>query len=333
MDISIIMPVYNSEKFLVSAIESILNQTHKNFELLLINDGSTDNSRKICDDFAVKDQRVIVLHKENGGISDARNLGLQNAKGKYIAFADNDDLFSKELLEDNFKLAEKHKADIVKYGVDYVEISKKETKNIKIRNLPLQVMSLNEISKRYLELKKNNIFVYVWDSLIRRDIIKENEIYFDKAFKYGGEDIDFNFECFKHVNTLVINPIQYYHHFKRHDHSTVFKFSPEKLTPFVLNAKKENIFINEINVKRDYELINECTSSYIIQISYTLNHINEMDKSQKIRYLKELNIYNIFEFKPTFLVLLKSLLVSPKRALINFLYNNSFYKTLLKICA
>ncbi len=97
--ISIIVPVYNVEKYLDECIQSIRNQTFLNLEILLIDDGSTDNSRKICDDYAVKDNRIKVIHKENGGLSDARNVGLENASGDYIGFVDSDDYIDEDMYE------------------------------------------------------------------------------------------------------------------------------------------------------------------------------------------------------------------------------------------
>lgn len=97
--ISVIIPIYNTEKYLSRYIESVLNQSYKNFELLLINDGSKDRSGDICDEYAKKDNRIKVFHKENGGVSSARNLGLDNAKGDYVCFIDSDDYVGKRYLE------------------------------------------------------------------------------------------------------------------------------------------------------------------------------------------------------------------------------------------
>lgn len=97
--VSVIIPVYNAQDFLDDTIKSVLNQTFKDFELLLVDDGSKDCSPEICDKYAVKDPRVKVFHKPNGGVSSARNLGLDNAKGEFIAFADNDDRMFPEFLE------------------------------------------------------------------------------------------------------------------------------------------------------------------------------------------------------------------------------------------
>ena len=114
--ISVIMPVYNSEKYLSATIESVLKQSLTEFELLLVDDGSKDNSGKICDQYAEKDNRVKVFHKQNGGICSARNKGLEEAEGEYIAFCDNDDLYLEGLLEDSYRLAKKNNADVVRYS-------------------------------------------------------------------------------------------------------------------------------------------------------------------------------------------------------------------------
>lgn len=92
--VSVIVPVYNTEKYLPECIDSIINQSYLNLEIILINDGSTDNSSKICDEYASKDKRIIVIHKANGGQADARNAGLDIANGKYITFIDSDDYYS-----------------------------------------------------------------------------------------------------------------------------------------------------------------------------------------------------------------------------------------------
>ncbi len=101
--ISVIVPIYNVEKYLTECIESIINQTYKNIEILLINDGSTDNSGRICDEYSKKDERIKVIYKENGGLSEARNYGIDIANGEYIAFVDSDDYISDMFIENLYK--------------------------------------------------------------------------------------------------------------------------------------------------------------------------------------------------------------------------------------
>ena len=111
--ISIIVPIYNTEKYLNECVDSIINQTYKNIEIILVNDGSTDNCLKICDEYAKKDKRVKVIHKENGGLSSARNSGLDILTGKYVCFIDSDDYVATTFVYDMFNLITKYNADIV----------------------------------------------------------------------------------------------------------------------------------------------------------------------------------------------------------------------------
>ena len=110
--ISIVVPVYNVEKYLKKCIQSIINQTYKNLEIILVDDGSSDNSGKICDEFAQKDNRIKVIHKTNGGLSDARNAGLDIMSGEWVSFVDSDDFVSKYYIENLYNLATEFMADV-----------------------------------------------------------------------------------------------------------------------------------------------------------------------------------------------------------------------------
>lgn len=118
--ISVIVPVYNVEKYISRCVESILAQTYTNVEILLIDDGATDNSGKICDDFAKKDKRIVVIHKENEGVSVARNTALDIAKGKYITFVDSDDYIAEDCVERLYNLLMLYEADISMVGLETV---------------------------------------------------------------------------------------------------------------------------------------------------------------------------------------------------------------------
>lgn len=110
--ISVIIPVYNAEKYLSACLESVMAQTYKNLEILLVNDGSTDNSVAVCEEFAVKDQRIKLIHKENGGVSSARNCGLQNANGEYVTFIDSDDYVDKDYVQALYDALQTDNADM-----------------------------------------------------------------------------------------------------------------------------------------------------------------------------------------------------------------------------
>lgn len=123
--ISVIMPVYNAGEKVNMAINSVLEQSFQDFELIIIDDGSTDNSLDICQQYANVDMRVKIIHQENRGLSAARNIGIKAASGKYLAFIDHDDFYLQGLLEENFILAENEQADLVKYSYAIIDENKK----------------------------------------------------------------------------------------------------------------------------------------------------------------------------------------------------------------
>lgn len=124
--ITVIIPVYNSATFLDKCISSVLSQSYNDFELLLINDGSTDNSGEICDHYAQKDSRVKVIHKGNGGVSSARNIGLDQAKGEWITFVDSDDWVHEDFLKKRYELAIAEDADVVYCDLELVYVGRRE---------------------------------------------------------------------------------------------------------------------------------------------------------------------------------------------------------------
>lgn len=118
--ISCIVPVYNVEKYLRRCVDSILNQTFTDFELILVDDGSLDNSPAICDEYAVKDSRIKVIHKVNGGVSSARNVGLDVAKGEWICFVDSDDLIEADYMQKMYEAAINNNSDFIMCGIQQI---------------------------------------------------------------------------------------------------------------------------------------------------------------------------------------------------------------------
>ena len=114
--ISVIVPVYNVEEYLPKCIESIINQTYKNLEIILVDDGSTDNSGRICDEYAKKDDRIIVFHKENGGLSDARNCGIDAATGDWVQFVDSDDYIHQTMVEKMYSSCKRNQTKLAVCG-------------------------------------------------------------------------------------------------------------------------------------------------------------------------------------------------------------------------
>lgn len=207
--ISIIVPIYNTEKYLYRCLDSILNQTYTDFELLLVNDGSTDNSGKICDEYVKKDSRVRVFHKENGGVSSARNVGLLNAKGDWITFCDSDDrVFPSWLsnfeLEDNLNfdfISQGFESDKSIFGDDVYKDS--YTYSCECNGTIADIMDL---------LFENKIGIFLFVNIFKRSIILDNNLLFDERLRYS-EDGVFIFKYLSHCNIAKsTNKIGYYYY-------------------------------------------------------------------------------------------------------------------------
>ena len=169
--ISIIVPVYNVEKYLSRCIDSILNQTFDDFELILIDDGSPDHSGSICDDYAKKDNRILVIHKENGGLSDARNAGINIASGEYIMFVDSDDYISKDMCEILYQRIIKDKSDMALCSVIGVN---EEGEEIEKGTFIVDDRLLEEKDK-FLGLGEANACAYIvaWNKLFKKFLWKD----------------------------------------------------------------------------------------------------------------------------------------------------------------
>ena len=183
-DISVIVPVYNVEKYIHRCIDSILAQTFTDFELILVDDGSTDSSGKICDEYSAKDNRVFVIHKENGGVSSARNSGLSKAQGQYVAFVDSDDFVDKHYLEKLLSI----KAELCICGARYLDEAEKF--------LGVALKTDNKIEKVtekcILNWYEQGALYSVWGRIFMLSIIKEYDLLFD-VNTTRGEDTIFMF--------------------------------------------------------------------------------------------------------------------------------------------
>lgn len=166
--ISIIVPIYNVEKYLVPCLESIINQTYKNLEIILIDDGSTDSCPQICDEYALKDERIKVIHKKNGGSSEARNDGLQKITGDIIAFVDSDDLLSVDFYQKLLQTLTENNADIVECG-----FSKFET-HLELENLTPPANKPTQIFKTEIALEllmKEDLKQVIWNKIYRKEVL------------------------------------------------------------------------------------------------------------------------------------------------------------------
>lgn len=179
--ISIIIPVYNSEKYLGECLESITKQTFTDFEVLLINDGSTDKSGAICDQYADKDFRFKVFHKENGGVSSARNFGLEKAIGEWITFVDSDDKISRAFLSSFFPINKV--ADFLLQG------AKSVNKNIEANYFEFEKDELLNVNVFFEKYSINPWLSQPWGKLYKLALIREKQISFDNEINWGEDTL------------------------------------------------------------------------------------------------------------------------------------------------
>ena len=205
--ISIIVPVYNVEKYLKRCVDSILNQTFTDFELILVDDGSTDNSGKICDEYSEKDCRIKVIHKKNGGVSRERNVGLENAIGEYVMFCDADDFVDEEWAKTLLYYAKNNPLSLI--NCEYYKYS--ENSNVSNKIIMYDVETATHINKnQYYFYYKKGYSHSVFNRIFRKEIIKSHEIRFNEIVKVG-EDVLFVLEYLKYcVDFLYIPKGLYY---------------------------------------------------------------------------------------------------------------------------
>lgn len=199
--ISIIVAIYQAEKTLSRCVNSILNQSLRDIEVILVNDGSWDKSGEICDEYGRKDTRVKVLHKKHSGVSDTRQMGLENVTGDYVIHCDSDDWMELDMLESLYKKAQESDADIVvcDYWAEYRER--------KICN----AFGQNFDSSIDLKEQMHNLSSHVWNKLIRRSFIENNKLHFLPSICYA-EDLYFVFRNLDMSPNIAYEPFPLYHY-------------------------------------------------------------------------------------------------------------------------
>ena len=219
--ISVIVPVYNGEKYLKECIHSILNQTYENIELLIVDDGSTDESWKIILKESSNDDRICIYSQENGGVSRARNCALEHAVGEYVFFVDQDDVLSKFCIDYFVTLILKTESDIS------LTLCANRFEN---ENYQLQDQSINEKVDIWSGEQAAEAMLYYrlvvapWNKLIKRELIERNNIRFDERF-FGGEGFLFSIQCFLCAKKVVVGNCRYYNYRIDNVTSGMTKFS------------------------------------------------------------------------------------------------------------
>ena len=204
--ISIIVPIYKVEAYLDRCIESIVDQTYKNLEIILVDDGSPDGCPQICDNWKEKDDRIKVIHKENGGLSDARNAGMQIMTGTYVSYVDSDDWIAKNMYEKMLKAIKKNDADICECQFEKTAGVIKDTANAKADTVV--TLSKKEALKAVVQEKINPV---VWNKIYKREIVEG--LYFEKG-KYNEDEFWTYHAVEKAEKIIQIDDVCYYYFFR-----------------------------------------------------------------------------------------------------------------------
>ena len=211
--ISVIVPVYNAENRVSVCVESILNQTHSDFELILVNDGSKDGSLSVLRKYEKRDKRVKVVDKKNGGAGEARNTGLEIASGEYVVFVDSDDALFPDALKRLFESINKEPDIDMVCAAHIVEDLNDGSKEQILMGIDGNLCTLNDLSKALLIMEENNIFCYLWNKIFKMSIINRNNIRFEKQF-ITGQDLDFVIKYYYHIRKCALTNEIVYKYYK-----------------------------------------------------------------------------------------------------------------------
>ena len=257
--VSIIIPVYNTVKYLSRCFNSVLVQTFADFECLVIDDGSVDGSGKICDEYAKKDSRIKIIHQENRGASAARNTGLDMAVGQWIIFIDSDDWIELDMFEVLVNVAEANGADIVACGF-YHEYPKRTVVDARVEKK--YDNTIHQVSA----LIKDDIDAFIWNKLYRKTCFS------DIAFPYGRffEDIFTAHKLFLKATSCIYVSKPFYHYIKRRKNSITETFSMDNLIDFWQAHKtRYDFFLHDERFNTDEELMNKLQYWCAIAIART----------------------------------------------------------------
>lgn len=291
--ISIIVPIYNVEKYLNKCIESIVNQTYENIEIILIDDGSNDNSGIICDEYAKKDNRIIVVHKENGGVSSARNKGLKIAKGEWISFVDADDWIEQTFCQTLLNKVTQEQADIALCG--YNRIIDNRIEKINANN---QEVFLNSNEYLVKSLNPQTGFGFCHMKLIKKEVLKS--ISFNERIEVG-EDALFNIQLSTYIKKAVFLKQPLYN-YRINNQSVVKRYDENYANKYLKSMKIIEEYIwqeyneeNEENIEIKQNYYNFVAYHImLIIVNYCYHPDNKMCNAQRKNMLKEVINNDLF---------------------------------------
>lgn len=274
--ISIVIPIYNVEKYLKRCLDLILNYIDYDYELILVNDGSTDNCASICKAYEKSNTNIKVINKKNGGLSSARNAGIDVAQGKYIVFIDPDDEIDKDYFNKLYTVAEENNCDVVVSGYEIVPGNKVITPGYKLNTL----LSGKEFILSATNIHTNNDLCFVWRNIYKLDVIKSNNIRFNEDV-FIGEDVIFNLEFFLNSKrAYAIDKGLYYYTVNNPNSLMRVMYKPKLESSLMLQYDIRNKLSKEYNLLK-YKHYKIDMANYYIKNIYTMIIINLKNGSQE----------------------------------------------------
>lgn len=283
--ISVIVPVYNVEKYLARCVDSIVNQTYKNLEIILVDDGSPDLCPQMCDDYAEKDSRIKVVHKKNGGLSDARNAGMAVATGKYISFIDSDDYVSDDFFECLLDVMNKENSDIAECSV----VKLYEDNRFDEFSDDLSVKTYDTQDAMSALIAENPFHQHVWNKLYKTELIKDIPYAVGKL----NEDEFWTYQVFGRANKVSkLNKTMYYY-FQRNSSIMGVGYNIRRLDALEGKANRQKYIENnfpDLSTQAKIDLYGSCMFAY----QSVLKFMSGADKKKSLELIRKYRkMYNL----------------------------------------
>jgi len=322
--VSIIMPTYNVEKYFRQCLESVINQTLKDIEIIPVDDGSPDNCGKIMDEYAAKDSRIKPIHQENGGYGKAVNAGIAAATGEYIGIVETDDWCEPEMFEKLYLQAKKLDADVCKcgfYKYNSFEKDEKQNKPWKHRFENIEEFPTDKTFKITEYPMLSRIHASIWSNIYKKDFLEKNNIRLNETGLASYQDFPFMIEVVCKANKIAIIPEYHYHWRVEPNQSSSTRRSDEKLMIMAYQCEQVKKIVKEMGL---YDNLKEALYSHFY--SANMPFFNMIRWDLKKQYFKK--IHNLFiELKEDKKFEYKYF--TPKeRKIVKHILNNQFYKTI-----
>lgn len=305
--ISVIIPIYNVERYLDKCIRSVVEQTYKNLEIILVDDGSPDQCGTICDKWAEKDERIRVIHKTNGGLSDARNAGLDAATGAYIGFVDSDDYIHPQMYQKLYKKIKEYNADLAICGYNQVD---EHTDRI-IRNVCMPIEGLIDKKDAIMNICYKGSFVVVWNKIFKRELFKNLRFTFGKV----AEDLFIMYELF-HKCARIVSVSENYYYYVQTPNSIMRREKTVSYLDIVEGYYRMLLFCQSNNYSDLLQIISAKMIAKYIEYMEKIKIIMPNDK-YRLREIRKMVLYGFKKYRQKVSMVHKVYIVSP--ALFHFL--------------